>query len=147
MHTSRGVGAGEGRGGNCPPLHPLLLYWGHSPPTSYTNAHIFTHGINPCACTASISYCTWANLPLTLFIPATPLTSSVGTYSRKTRNAEFSVNILISAVKMSKVLYPLLERGLDLHTLGEKILLFQNLYKTLHKSKGILLQSTLKNEE
>ena len=51
-------------------------------------------------------------------------------YYAKTRNAEFSVNILKSAVKM----YPLLDtlqRGLDLHTWREKIkMLFQNLYKT-----------------
>ena len=42
---------------------------------------------------------------------------------------EFFLNILKSAVSMSKALYPLLERELDLHTLGEKIkiLLFQNL--------------------
>ena len=44
-------------------------------------------------------------------------------------------------IKKSKALYPLLERGLDLHTWGEKIkMLFQNLYKTLHKSEIILLQ-------
>ena len=42
-------------------------------------------------------------------------------------------------IKKSKALYPLLERGLDLHTWGEKML-FQNLNKTLHKSESILLQ-------
>ena len=42
-HTQRGRSRG-GRGATTP---PLLLYWGQSPPTSFPNAHIFTHVINP----------------------------------------------------------------------------------------------------
>ena len=52
----------------------------------------------------------------------------------------FSVSILNSAVKMT--LYPLLERGLDLHTLEEKIK--KNCFKTCRKlytkSECMLLQ-------
>ena len=71
-HLSRGVGAG-GAGGATPPP-PLLLYWGHSPPTSYTNARIFTHTINPIARVLDLFPTVHGRIcPLTLFIAATPL--------------------------------------------------------------------------